>query len=183
MLRIICITYKDENIKSVLWNHCHETPPILKDHTCLVERPTFRYSRKCALRTFKRSLVTGSVALKLRSFCHTAWAFKIVSHCSGMSRQVSVYLIELFTSHHVSWDTIYWLPIRGSFNTRYLLQYWYATHSSWHLPMPVHLYTYSTCIYGAAQHRMCSEVVLPVVTTKIYYTGSIKTLVSESSMQ
>ncbi len=29
-------------VKPVLRDHCHETPPVLKDHTFLAEGPTFQ---------------------------------------------------------------------------------------------------------------------------------------------
>ena len=31
-------------VKPVLRDHCHERPPVLKDHTFLAEGPTFQYN-------------------------------------------------------------------------------------------------------------------------------------------
>ncbi len=31
-------------VKPVLRDHCHERPPVLKDHTFLAEGPTFQHS-------------------------------------------------------------------------------------------------------------------------------------------
>ncbi len=102
MLQIICMTYKDKNIKPVLWNHCHETPPVLKDHTCLGERRTFWYSRKCAPKTFQWSLVTGSLHWNWSPSTQNVWSFKIVALQWSLKAGFSGYLLEAFTSHHVS---------------------------------------------------------------------------------
>ncbi len=34
---------RGDTVKTILRDHCHERPPVLKDHTFLAERPTFQY--------------------------------------------------------------------------------------------------------------------------------------------
>ncbi len=40
-------TQTEGTVKPVLWDHCHERPPVLKDHLLLVEGPTFWCNWTC----------------------------------------------------------------------------------------------------------------------------------------
>ncbi len=61
-------------VKPVLKDHCHKRPPVLKDHKCFAESPTFQCKWTC----YQRPPV-------LRDHIFMA-------NCGGLSRQVPLYL-------------------------------------------------------------------------------------------
>ncbi len=65
---------KGITVKPVLRDHCHERPPVLKDHKCFAESPTFQCKWTC----YQRPPV-------LRDHIFMA-------NCGGLSRQVPLYL-------------------------------------------------------------------------------------------
>ncbi len=83
--KMCMILYYCNTVKLVLRDHCHDRPPVLKDHTFLVEGPTFQYNCTCHQRQPALSdhiFVAKGVVFQDRFYCIIEWVHYYVTALS-----------------------------------------------------------------------------------------------------